>query len=159
MTNNNFLDNTSLFVLLYKWRKKILTISFVAAIIASVVSLFITNKYKSDVILFPTMNLSTGKALLNEYNDFLEIGEEEELEHMMQILQSNEIKERVVTKFDLINHYDIDTSKEKYYADLMKKYDISEGKLLGIKLKKIEEKWINNNFKVSEIEISQVLKN
>ena len=43
--------------------------------------------------------------------------------------------------------------------DLMKKYDISEGKLLGIKLKKIEEKWINNNFKVSEIEISQVLKN
>ena len=41
----------------------------------------------------------------------------------------------------------------------MKKYDISEGKLLGIKLKKIEEKWINNNFKVSEIEISQVLKN
>ena len=123
MTNNNFLDNTSLFVLLYKWRKKILTISFVAAIIASVVSLFITNKYKSDVILFPTMNLSTGKALLNEYNDFLEIGEEDELEHMMQILQSNDIKQRVVTKFDLINHYDIDTSKEKYYADLMKKYD------------------------------------
>ncbi|HIE73722.1 MAG TPA: hypothetical protein EYQ06_05575 [Flavobacteriales bacterium] len=123
MTNNNFLDNTSLFVLLYKWRKKILTISFVAAIIASVVSLFITNKYKSDVILFPTMNLSTGKALLNEYNDFLEIGEEDELEHMMQILQSNDIKQRVVTKFDLINHYEIDTSNEKHYASLMKKYD------------------------------------
>ena len=69
------------------------------------------------------MNLSTGKALLNENNDFLEIGEEDELEHMMQILQSNDIKQRVVTKFDLINHYDIDTSKEKYYADLMKKYD------------------------------------
>jgi len=123
MTNNNFLDNTSLFALLYKWRKKIITISFAAAIIAAVVSLFIINKYKSDVILFPTMNLSTGKALLNENNDFLEIGEEDELEHMMQILQSNDIKQRVVTKFDLINHYDIDTSKEKYYADLMKKYD------------------------------------
>ena len=43
--------------------------------------------------------------------------------------------------------------------NLIEKYNISEGKLLGIKLKKIEEKWINNNFKVSEIEISQVLKN
>ena len=38
----------------------------------------------------------------------------------------------------------------------MEKYDIPEGKLLGIKLKKIEEKWINNNFKVSENEVSQV---
>ena len=60
--------------------------------------------------------------MLNEYNDFLEIGEEEELEHMMQILQSNEIINRVVEKFDLINHYEIDTSNEKYYVDLIKKY-------------------------------------
>ena len=120
--SNTTLDNTSLLKLIYKWRKKIILVSFVAAIIAAVISLFITNKYKSEVILFPTMNLSTGKALLNEYNDFLEIGAEEELEHMMQILQSNEIINRVVEKFDLINHYDIDTSNEKYYVDLMKKY-------------------------------------
>ena len=120
--SNTILDNTSLFTLVYNWRKKIILVSFVAAIIAAVVSLFITNKYKSEVILFPTMNLSAGKALLNEYNDFLEIGEEEELEHMMQILESNEIINRVVEKFDLINHYEIDTSNEKYYVDLMKEY-------------------------------------
>ena len=41
----------------------------------------------------------------------------------------------------------------------MEKFDISEGKLLGTKLKKIEEKWINNDFKVSEKEVSQVFKN
>ncbi len=120
--SNTILDNTSLFALFYRWRKKIIMVSFVAAVIAAVVSLFIPNKYESEVILFPTMNLSTGKALLNEYNDFLEIGEEEELEHMMQILQSNEIINRVVDKFDLVNHYEIDTSNEKYYMDLMKKY-------------------------------------
>ena len=120
--SNIILDNTSIFVLLYRWRKKIIMGSFVAAVIATVASLFIPNKYESEVILFPTMNLSTGKALLNEYNDFLEIGEEEELEHMMQILQSNEIINRVVDKFDLVNHYEIDTSNEKYYMDLMKKY-------------------------------------
>ena len=104
--SNTILDNTSLFALFYRWRKKIIMVSFVAAVIAAVVSLFIPNKYESEVILFPTMNLSTGKALLNEYNDFLEIGEEEELEHMMQVLQSNEIINRVVDKFDLItlNH-------------------------------------------------------
>ena len=42
---------------------------------------------------------------------------------------------------------------------LIEKYNISEGKLLGIKLKKIEEKWINNDFKVSEKEVVQVLEN
>ena len=42
---------------------------------------------------------------------------------------------------------------------LMEKYNISEGKLLGIKLKKIEEKWINNDFKVSEKEVTRVLEN
>ena len=120
--SNKILDNTSLFALLYRWRKKIIMISFVATVIAAVVSLFIPNKYESEVILFPTMNLSTGKALLNEYNDFLEIGEEEELEHMMQVLQSNEIINRVVDKFDLITHYEIDTSDEKYFLDLIKEY-------------------------------------
>ena len=104
-------------------RKKIITISFAAAIIAAIVSFFIINKYKSDVILFPTMNLSTGKALLNEYNDFLEIGEEEELEHMMQILESNEIKDRVIEKFDLLKHYEIDTNNETYQIDLLEKYN------------------------------------
>ena len=41
----------------------------------------------------------------------------------------------------------------------MEKHNIPEGKLLGIKLKKIEEKWINNDFKVSEKEVVQVLEN
>ena len=43
--------------------------------------------------------------------------------------------------------------------DLIRTYDMSEGKMIGIKLKKIEEKWIENNFKISEREISQIVKN
>tara|TARA_B100000029_G_scaffold507471_1_gene592156 strand:+ start:665 stop:1939 length:1275 start_codon:yes stop_codon:yes gene_type:complete len=43
--------------------------------------------------------------------------------------------------------------------NLMEKYNISEGKQLGIKLKKIEEKWISNNFNVSEKEINEIIKN
>ena len=40
----------------------------------------------------------------------------------------------------------------------MEKYNNPEGKLLGVKLKKIEEKWIDGNFNVSEKEIAQILK-
>ncbi len=40
---------------------------------------------------------------------------------------------------------------------LMEKYQISEGKNLGIKLKSIEEEWVNNNFKLSDKQIDKIL--
>ncbi len=40
---------------------------------------------------------------------------------------------------------------------LMTKYNIPEGKELGIKLKKIEEKWVDNNFKISEQEVQDLI--
>tara|TARA_B110000196_G_scaffold319181_1_gene336433 strand:- start:417 stop:1682 length:1266 start_codon:yes stop_codon:yes gene_type:complete len=42
---------------------------------------------------------------------------------------------------------------------LINKFNISEGKELGAKLKKIEEKWINNNFKISDEEIKKLILN
>ena len=42
---------------------------------------------------------------------------------------------------------------------LITKYNIPEGKELGVKLKKVEMKWINNNFKISDEEIQQIIKN
>ena len=40
---------------------------------------------------------------------------------------------------------------------LMKKYEIPEGKLLGEKLKKIEEEWIKNNFKITSERIKEII--
>jgi poly(A) polymerase len=41
---------------------------------------------------------------------------------------------------------------------LMSKYKIPEGKLLGIKLKLIEETWVKNNFHISEKQIQKIIK-
>ena len=43
--------------------------------------------------------------------------------------------------------------------NLMTKYKIPEGKQLGSKLKIIEEKWVNNNFRISDIQVEQIIKN
>ena len=43
--------------------------------------------------------------------------------------------------------------------NLMTKYNIPEGKELGSKLKKIEEKWVENNFQISEKEVQQIVNN
>jgi len=42
---------------------------------------------------------------------------------------------------------------------LMSKYNLPEGKSLGEKLKKIETIWVDNNFKISEKQIQNIVKN
>ena len=42
---------------------------------------------------------------------------------------------------------------------LMEKYNIQEGRELGIKLKAIEEVWTNNNFQISDKEVQKIASN
>ena len=42
---------------------------------------------------------------------------------------------------------------------LMTEYNIPEGKKLGAKLKEIEEKWVQNNFYISKLEVEKIIKN
>ena len=42
---------------------------------------------------------------------------------------------------------------------LMTKYKIPQGKILGDKLKKIEEEWVNNGFDISSVKLETIVKN
>ena len=42
---------------------------------------------------------------------------------------------------------------------LMSKYKIPEGKILGNKLKLIEDIWVKNNFKISDNEVDNIINN
>ena len=83
-------------------------------------------------------------------------------EALIDILNFKIIKSK---KFDekLINLRDFYISKEKpimpISADtLMVKYKIPEGRHLGVKLKILEDKWVDNNFKISDQEVDRILK-
>ena len=41
----------------------------------------------------------------------------------------------------------------------MMKYNIPEGKQLGLKLKMIEEEWVKNNFQISDKKIDSIINN
>ena len=102
----------NLLVFIYRYRKILIAVSLAAAIISSVVSLLIEEKYKSTVIMFPTTTNSISKALIADNfggkDDVLELGEEEQAEQLLQILNSDEIRNRIVEKYDLMQHYEID---------------------------------------------------
>ena len=43
--------------------------------------------------------------------------------------------------------------------NLISNYNISEGKFLGDKLRVIEDVWVNNNFKISDKQVENIIKN
>jgi uncharacterized protein involved in exopolysaccharide biosynthesis len=126
---NEDFDSTSLVIFLYKYRKPLLIVMLIALVFSWFFSLpwFITPKYKSTVILFPASTNAVSKALLSEQSgkgqDLVSFGEDQQSEQLLQILNSNKIRDRVIRKFDLMQHYGIDTASRYRYSLLYKKYD------------------------------------
>lgn len=123
-----YLESTSLLFLLIRWRKP-LVIIILLTVVASFVftgSAFIQPRFKSSVVFFPSATNSISKALLEESNsekqDILAFGEEEQAEQMLQILNSDEIRQMIVTKYDLLNHYNIDKNGSYPMTKLNEKF-------------------------------------
>jgi len=114
---------------MYKWRKPLIIIPLAAAILAYVFSrpMFIKPLFKSTVILFPSTTNSVSKALLPQQNSFsnediLEFGTEDQAEQLLQILYSGEIRDSIISKFDLMKHYKINPDTKFKRTSLFKKY-------------------------------------
>jgi uncharacterized protein involved in exopolysaccharide biosynthesis len=116
--------------IVFLWQKKVLLIglTLAAAILAAIFSApyFITPKFKSTFVLFPSSTNSISKALLGDNQgykqDLLQFGEEEHAEQLLQILNSSKIRDRVIEKYDLLHHYDIDEDSKFKRTLLNKEY-------------------------------------
>jgi uncharacterized integral membrane protein len=119
---------SSVDLIVFAWEKRIplIIISAVAAVAAIIVSLTLTNLFKSQVVLFPAPNTSVSKYLLSDQyagrTGLLSFGEEEQTEQMLQVLQSDQIKNRIIQKYDLMNHYKIDSGFRFKHTLLDKKF-------------------------------------
>jgi uncharacterized protein involved in exopolysaccharide biosynthesis len=99
----------------YAWNKKwiLIGLSLVAFIVSIIVSLNITPRYRSQVILYPAAAFSLSKSLVEtttfstDNRDVLSFGGDFESERLLQILQSNDIRDHVAKKFNLMEHYKI----------------------------------------------------
>ncbi|MBR6091998.1 MAG: hypothetical protein IKQ09_04195 [Bacteroidales bacterium] len=107
---NNYFDNTPIIKVFIKWKWHLAIITLVAAIAGAVFSssTFITPMYKSEAVLYPS-NVAA-------YSD------ETFTEQMLQIMQSNEIMDSVVEKFDLMKHYKIDKDYKYWKTALIGEY-------------------------------------
>ena len=113
-------------LLLFIWRKRkiLILITGIAGVVSTVVSFMMTPLYLSTAIVFPaatsTVSFSEQRNAKAAAMDF---GEEEQSEQLVQILQSSRIRNKIVDQFDLMKHYDIDTTDANKHYLLMKEYE------------------------------------
>ncbi|MBI4945093.1 MAG: hypothetical protein HY840_01680 [Bacteroidetes bacterium] len=125
--NKNNIDSTHLLAFFYKWRKTILTVTVLSAISSAGVAWMIPEKFKSTVVLFPAPSVSISKSLMSQsaspQSDLLQFGEEDDMERMLQVLNSEAIRENIVTKYKLSQHYGIENDNKFRKTLLRQEYD------------------------------------
>jgi capsule polysaccharide export protein KpsE/RkpR len=116
----NAFSNINLIKLILKWKTHLLIILLVSIGLASLFSgsYFIKPKYKSSATLYPSN--------LIPYSD------ETPTELMLQLFNSDDIRDSIVDKFNLISHYDIDPTDKYFYTKVVREYEDN------IKIKKTE---------------------
>lgn len=119
------LESTNLILFLIQWRWHIAGICFLAAVASAIASFMIEEKYKSAVILFAAPQNSIGEQFYEETkkNDLLEYGEKEDAERLLQVLQSDRIRSRIIAKYNLWEHYEIDPADQGANTMMQKEYD------------------------------------
>lgn len=104
---DNFFNNTSLVNLIIKWRKHLVVITIVAAILGAIFSgpFFITPLFKSEAIAYPANIMSNS--------------DESVTEQMLQVIQGQDIKDSLINKFNLLEVYKVDPNYKYMYSTMM----------------------------------------
>ena len=94
---------------------------------------------------------------INLWKEFYYNGKQSLLDLLnYQIFKTKNLDEKLLAEIEFFKDKECPSMPIK--ADfLMKEYNINEGKVLGLKLKKIEQKWISNNFKISDEEVKKLI--
>ena len=116
----SYFNNLNLVALFWKWRKEILTATIAAGIAAIIFSspFFIKPLYSSTAIVYP--------------DNIKPYSEENNTEQMLQFFESSDIRDSIIKKFHLYNHYGINPQGDMayYYVSLYYKDAVSIRKTL-----------------------------
>ncbi|ALO15391.1 polysaccharide export protein, MPA1 family [Salinivirga cyanobacteriivorans] len=145
-TQDSTFDSTNLFVFILKKWKIIFAITAIGAIISIITSLIITPKFQSSVILYPATSESLAKSVIRDdmgSKGALQFGEEEEVEQILQILNSDELKNKIIKKYNLYEHYEIAEDAQYPKTQLKKEYNsnisVERTKFMSVRIEVLDK--------------------
>lgn len=122
MNQEQNFNSDELVTFLWKKRKTLIIITAVAFIASIGGSLLMPNYYMARAIVFPTQSNSVDFNS-NSRTSVVEFGDEADAERLLQVLISPEIRDSLTFKYDLYNHYEIDSNESQAKFEFQKIYD------------------------------------
>ncbi len=103
---DNFFNNTNLIQMIIKWKWHLTILAVIAALVSLVISssLFMKPRFKSVALLYPS--------------NIMPYSDESQTEQMLQWINSTDVRDSVIKKFDLPKHWEV-SPDYKYYASTL----------------------------------------
>lgn len=107
---NGEYNNSDLVGLIIRWWKQLLMVGMVALLLSVLFSspFILTPKYKSFAVLYPA--------------NIIPMGVETPTEQMLQVLESDNVRDSVISLFDLYSHYEIKPESEAAKSEMIKEF-------------------------------------
>lgn len=107
-----------------KW-KIFLIVFIVSAVLSFICASLIRPHFRASAVIFAPRTNSVSKILLanetnNERLDIKAYAIEEETEQMMELLGSRDIKDAIIQKYNMMEHYGLDTNSKYWQTKLYK---------------------------------------
>jgi LPS O-antigen subunit length determinant protein (WzzB/FepE family) len=109
--------NTNIIKAIYKSRRTIILTSLVFLIAAMTISLIMPKKYEAFGLVYPAESNSI-YDVVNKPSFGFEI----QADRLIQLFDSQMMRDQIIKEFDLVNHYQIDTNKIGWQHSLIQKY-------------------------------------
>lgn len=108
----NFFDNQNLFEIIWKWKKHLIVVGVLAFLASAIFSssTFIKPKFKSTARIYPSKNIFV-------------FSEESESEQLLEIINSLDIKLRVIDAFNLGEVYKISKNDPQYLTFVLGEFN------------------------------------
>ena len=117
------ISSKELFIKIYKWRKTFIKITLFSTLLIGIIVFLMPKHYKSTTILFAARQFSVSKLVIEanagNQEDYMQIGDEDDCEKLIQLLTSDALKIKVADAFNLWERWDIkDTNFSYHYLKL-----------------------------------------
>jgi capsule polysaccharide export protein KpsE/RkpR len=108
---NNYFNNMDLIKMISRWKLHLLIVTAAGLLLSVFFSgpMFIKPKYKSFAVIYPS--------------NLIPYGVETPTEQMLQLFQANDIRDAMMKRFNLVQHYGVDTTAPSYRYFLDKEFD------------------------------------
>lgn len=99
--------------LIYKRRKKIIIATLAVSIVTAIIMLFMPNYYKATTTFYAASpDLIKPDPIGNSVTQKKYYGNSDDIDRVLTVANSSDIKKKLISKFNMYNHYDIDSTKE-----------------------------------------------